>query len=205
MSKAKVTINPDSYHVSQDLGEGWFEHEKVDHISPKIRHLAVPCDALIEDPSNVRLHGEQNLEGIRGSYAKYKQRVLLVVNQRTMIVEKGNGSLRTLRAGGFVFAAVLFVDDDPATATGFAIADNRTAETATWDLKGLFDQLTSLKEIGYEVPGIEDAFFDELGSLVGASVPDFGPAGEDEQGALDEVQPKICPHCGQDTNKPPEK
>lgn len=172
-------IDPETYHVEDDLGPGWLEHQDLAHISTKIRLLAYPIAELIEDPSNVRKHDDANLEGIRGAYAKYQQRVLLVVNVRTMVVEKGNGSLRTLRANGFKFAAVLFVDDDPATATGFAIADNRTAETATWDLPALLGQLKSLKEVDHEVPAIDQSFFDELVAIVGDA--DFTP-GADEPG-----------------------
>ena len=177
MSKAVVTVDPSKYHVLQDLGTSWKEHPDLAHIQERIRMHAVPVGALIEDPSNVRVHPDENLEGIRGSFAKYQQRVLLVVNSRTMIVEKGNGSLRTLRAAGFKYAAVLFVDDDPATATGFAIADNRTAEQATWDLPALFKQLESLKEVGHDVPAIDDAFFEELKTLVGDA--GFAEPGED--------------------------
>ena len=177
MSKAVVTVDPSKYHVLQDLGNSWEEHPDLAHIQERIRMHAVPVGALIEDPSNVRVHPDENLEGIRGSFAKYQQRVLLVVNSRTMIVEKGNGSLRTLRAAGFKYAAVLFVDDDPATATGFAIADNRTAEQATWDLPALFKQLESLKEVGHDVPAIDDAFFEELKTLVGDA--GFAEPGED--------------------------
>ena len=172
-----ATFDTNTYHVRDDLGDEWEGHPELDHIQPRIRLHAVPIGVLIEDPANVRLHPTVNLEGIRGSYAKYKQRVLLVVNARTMIVEKGNGSLRCLRAGGFGYAAVLWVDDDPATATGFSIADNRTAEQASWDLPALFDQLNALKEIDYEVPGIDAAFFDEIQTLVKGA--EFVPEGSD--------------------------
>lgn len=181
-------IHLETYHVSQDLGEDWLDHEALGHIQRRIRHLAFPIAHLVEDPTNVRMHPEENLEGIRGSYAKYKQRVLLVVNTRTMIVEKGNGSLRSLKRGGYEYAAVLLVDDDPATATGFAIADNRTAETAGWDLPGLFKQLDSLKAVDHEVPGIEPAFFDELKTLVGGA--GFTPPADDPSASPDQEDPQ---------------
>jgi hypothetical protein len=34
---------------------------------------------------------------------------------------------------GWSHLAVVFTDDDPVTAAGFSIADNRTAELAEWD------------------------------------------------------------------------
>lgn len=192
-------FDPDSYHVRQDLGDDWYDAKELEHIQGRVRLHAVPLSVLIEDPSNVRLHPENNLEGIRGSYAKYKQRVLLVVNVRTMIVEKGNGSLRSLREGGFSFAAVLFVNDDPATATGFAIADNRTSEQAVWDLPALFSQLSTLAEADYEVPGIEPEFLNELKVLVDGA--DFAPLPDvsDEDGETrtenGSIKIKLKPDC----------
>lgn len=195
MTETTQRTNPDTYHVKNELGRGWAKHPDLAHISEKIRHLAYPVADLIEDPSNVRKHDDSNLEGIRGAYAKYKQRVLLVVNVRTMIIEKGNGSLRTLRLGGYKYAAVLFVDDDPATATGFAIADNRTAETATWDLPALLGQLNSLKEVGHDVPAIDEAFFDELVAIVGDAgfTPGEDESGEDTEPDAPPVKPKSEP------------
>jgi hypothetical protein len=63
-----------------------------------------------------------------------------VVNRRTGAVEAGNDTLQAALALGWSHLAAVFVDDDPLTAAGFSIADNRTAELAQWDREAL-DQL----------------------------------------------------------------
>jgi hypothetical protein len=73
-----------------------------------------------------------------------------------------------------------------------ALADNRAAELATWDL----DQLRNDVDSGL---GLSD-FFEprELADLLGADAPtpDFPEVGEQEQGRLDQTRPIVCPHCG---------
>lgn len=43
------------------------------HISPGLRHLAVPVDSLSEDPSNARVHSTRNIDVIMGSLRKFGQ------------------------------------------------------------------------------------------------------------------------------------
>jgi hypothetical protein len=100
------------------------------HIAESLRSLAIPCKSIDVDPKNARKHGEQNLSAIRASLRVYGQRKPIVVNRRTNIVEAGSGSLVAARELGWSHIAAVFVDDDPMTAAGFAIADNRTAELA---------------------------------------------------------------------------
>jgi DNA modification methylase len=109
----------------------------LDHIAEQLRPLAVDIADLVLDPANARKHPEANIEAIKGSLAVYGQRKPLVVNRRTRAVEAGNGTLEAARDLGWKKIAVVFVDDDPATAAGFSIADNRTAELATWDQEAL--------------------------------------------------------------------
>lgn len=104
-------------------------HQIVEALVP----LATPVADLTPDPANARLHDERNLDAIKGSLAAYGQRKPIIVNRRTGVVEAGNGTLAAAKSLGWTHVAVVFVDDDPMTATGFAIADNRTAELASWD------------------------------------------------------------------------
>jgi hypothetical protein len=109
----------------------------LSHIAEPLRPLAVPCSALMLDPANARRHPEQNLEAIKASLRVYGQRKPVVVNRRTGTIEAGNGTLEAARALGWSHLAAVHVDDDPTTAAGFGIADNRTAELAEWDREAL--------------------------------------------------------------------
>jgi DNA modification methylase len=105
----------------------------------------VPLADLVLDPANARKHPEDNLEAIKGSLVVYGQRKPVVVNKRTGAVEAGNGTVAAARALGWTHLAAVFVDDDSATAAGFSIADNRSAELATWDQEALDKLLAELK------------------------------------------------------------
>lgn len=116
----------------------------LSYIAEALRPSAVPINSIDHDPANVRLHSEKNLSSIRGSLRVYGQRKPIVVNRRTGTVEAGNGTLSAARSLGWTHIAVVFVDDDQATAAGFAIADNRTAELAEWDRENLGKMLSDL-------------------------------------------------------------
>src|SRR5574340_411921 len=120
----------------------------LSYIAEALRSLAVPIDSILLDPANVRTHDDKNVEAIKASLHRYGQRKPVVVNRRTGCIEAGNGTLLAARALGWTHLAVVFVDDDPSTATGFSIADNRTAELAAWDDAALAQVLQSLKQEG---------------------------------------------------------
>lgn len=163
----------------------------LDHIETDLQQFAVPIDSIMLDPANARKHNEKNLASIRGSLSSYKQRKLVVVNKRTNCIEAGNGTYTAGKALGWKYIAVLFVDDDPMTAAGFAIADNRTAELAEWDEEVLMKQLEAM-----EPPDNEDiqAMFADL--IEEKQTPDFTPAPLSEQGKLDSMKLIHCPECG---------
>jgi DNA modification methylase len=155
-------------------------------IAEQLRPLAVPCADLLLDPANARRHPEPNLEAIKGSLRVYGQRKPVVVNRRTGIIEAGNGTLQAALALGWSHLAVVYVDDDPMTAAGFSIADNRTAELAEWDRAAL-DKL--LSEIQTNDPVLDQMLVD-LGRSMGLvrgglTDPDDIPEAPDE--------PSTCP------------
>lgn len=116
----------------------------VSYIAESLRSLAIPCETIDKDPANARKHGTDNLEAIRASLRVYGQRKPIVVNRRTGTVEAGNGTLEAARELGWTHIAAVFVDDDPMTVAGFAIADNRTAELAEWNQEALEATLREL-------------------------------------------------------------
>jgi len=124
-------------------------------IAEPLRPLAEPIDQLELDPRNARTHDEANLQAIRASLERFGQRKPIVVNRDNRQVEAGNGTLLAARQLGWTHLAVVWVDDDPASQTGFAIADNRTAQLAAWD-----DAL--LAELLEENADTDRALYDDL-------------------------------------------
>lgn len=150
------------------------------YIAEGLRALAVPIAKLQHDPANVRKHSPRNLEAIKGSLARFGQRKPIVAQAGTHIVTAGNGTLDAARALGWLHLAVLYVADDPATATAFAIADNRTAELAEWDDQGLAQLLQSLDDEDRAAAGFDDNELDDLLKSLDLDKPADGLTDPDE-------------------------
>src|SRR5206468_1746207 len=106
---------------------------------------------LRPDPANVRRHGERNLESIKASLTRFGQQKPIVIDGAGVVVA-GNGTLEAAVALGWKTIAVVRTDLLGAEAAAFALADNRTAELATWDDPALAKALEGLSADGV-VPG----------------------------------------------------
>ncbi len=129
----------------------------------KLQIQWVPIDSVHLNPENPRLN-EPAVEAVMASIARFGFRVPLVVNRRTGLIEAGNTRWKAAQRMGLSEVPVIFADDDEITALAFALADNRTAEIATWDepaLAGLLQRLDAAGEL------FASAFSDDdLGGLI---------------------------------------
>lgn len=147
--------------------------EKLDYIAEQLRPLAVAIGSIDLDPANARKHPAESLSAVRGSLRSFGQRKPIVVNRRTGTVLAGNGTLTAARDLKWTHIAAVFVDDDPATAAGYAIADNRTAELSEWGQ----DELAALLEAVETGDSDLQTMLDDLAAEIGV-----GPGGEDDGG-----------------------
>lgn len=114
---------------------------------------SVAIDTLIPDPANARRHDQKNLDAIKGSLQKFGQQKNIVV--RNNIVLAGNGTLEAAKALGWTHVTVKRADDlSSVDAAAFALADNRSAELASWDMETLGTALHSLREEGFDLTDI---------------------------------------------------
>jgi len=95
-------------------------------------HLRPVAD-LVLDPNNARAHDERNLEAIATSLARFGQQKPIVVAPDGTVLA-GNGTLAAAKHLGWSEIAAITTDLKGADARGYAIADNRTAELAEWDM-----------------------------------------------------------------------
>lgn len=107
---------------------------------------------LTQDPNNARKHDENNLKAIEGSLVAFGQRKPIVIDKDGVIVA-GNGTVRAAERLGWETIQAVRVPadwtDDQIKA--FALADNRTAELASWDTDVLNLQLRELSDAGVDV------------------------------------------------------
>lgn len=146
----------------------------LDYIAEPLRWLAVDVATLEHDPRNARKHSDENVEAVRRSLARFGQRTPLVV-QRPNIVRKGNATLVAARALGWTHVAAVFVEETNLDAQAYAIADNRTAELATWDDAMLEELLRELRDEDFEDLGVTGFDQDWLTAREPKEVEDPGP------------------------------
>ncbi len=107
-----------------------------DYIVESLWPLAVPLESCHMDPVNARTG--HAVDRIAGSLKQYKQRKPIVVNRsENGKIEAGNGTWLAARRLGWTHIAVVYVEDDPMTAAGYGLADNRLGELSTWDAENL--------------------------------------------------------------------
>ena len=120
-------------------------------IIDSLKGLAVPIDSLKPDPRNARLHPERNLEALRTSLRYYGQRKPIVVRKNGSRIIAGNGLWQAAKDLGWTEIAAVFVDDDDAAATGYALMDNQSAILAEWDFDRLGELVTELKDMDFDL------------------------------------------------------
>lgn len=123
------------------------------NIAEGLLPLAADINSVKEDPKNARKHPAGNIEAIKNSLVTYGQRKPIVVNSKTGIIEAGNGLLGAAKSLGWTQIAAVMVQDDPASATGFAIMDNQSTLLAEWDIPVLKELLLELEQSTFDMTG----------------------------------------------------
>jgi site-specific DNA-methyltransferase (adenine-specific) len=128
---------------------------------------------LTPDPQNARLHDDKNLKAIQGSLKEFGQRKPIVITEAGVIVA-GNGTVEAAKRLGWLEIQAVRVPGDwtPEQTKAFALADNKTAELAKWDVKVLNAQLLEFVEsefdieaLGFELPQVLELQGSEEGEL----------------------------------------
>lgn len=150
------------------------------HIIEDLRPLAVRLADLILDPRNANDHDDRSIDEIAKSIDRYGQRKPIVVNHRSGIVEAGNGTVLAIKKLKRQYVAAVFVDDDPTTATGYSISDNRSAQFAKWNSQLLDELLSELAAGG--VSSVDVGFTDEeLDAIIDSGLRAAGVSGAGEE------------------------
>jgi ParB-like chromosome segregation protein Spo0J len=152
----------------------------------KIETVAI--SSLTPDPVNARKHDARNLQAIENSLLKFGQRKPICVTPDSIVVA-GNGTLEAAKNLGWTEIAIARtpIGWSWEQIRAFALADNRTAELAEWDVNILKDQILELDANGWE---IEDLGFD----IKGVELPD-NLLDDSDAPRLDQRITTTCPNC----------
>jgi len=154
-----------------------------------------PIADLIPYANNARTHSDEQIAQIAASIKEFGFTNPILLDGTNGIIA-GHGRLmaaRKLSLDTVPCIQLSHLSDKQKKA--YILADNRLAMNSGWDTQLLTLELKSLDDEGFDLEMLGfDA--DELRELM--SDVNFDPATEDEQGKLDELDPKwiICPKCG---------
>jgi ParB-like chromosome segregation protein Spo0J len=152
---------------------------------------------LIPYVNNSRTHSDTQVAQIAASIKEFGWTNPILVDGTNGIIA-GHGRLLAARKLGYkevptIELAGLSENQKKA----YIIADNKLALNAGWDDDLLKIELQELLSEGFamDILGFDS---EEINKLL--DEPDFQPATEEEQGKLDELDPKwiACPHCGKE-------
>jgi len=154
---------------------------------------------LVPYVNNSRTHSEQQVQQVAASIKEFGFTNPILIDHDGGIIA-GHGRLQA--------AQLLSLDEVPtitleglteAQRKAYVIADNQLALNAGWDLDSLKLEVDRLTELDFDLDllGFDDGV---LQDLINTMEPNFDPATEEEQGQLDELDPKWvdCPHCGKE-------
>lgn len=134
---------------------------------------------LVLDPDNARKHDAKNLKAIKASLEKFGQQKPIIVDANGVIIA-GNGTYSAAKSLKWKEINIIRTELTGADAKAYALADNRTAELAAWDIPNLSEALNSLIDIDFDIGslGFDDKFMKENEIKTGESASEHGEVKE---------------------------
>lgn len=156
----------------------------------------ISVDKLIPYVNNARTHDDSQVSQIAASIKEFGFNNPILIDENDGIIA-GHGRLMAAKKLGLQEVPTIKLSHlSEVQRKAYILADNRLALNAGWDNELLSLELKELDtEIDLTLLGFNP---DELSNLINGV--NFDPATEDEQGKLDELNPKwiACPHCGKE-------
>lgn len=146
-----------------------------------------PISKLKLDERNARVHDERNLAAVRASLEEFGQQKPIVVGPGNVVVA-GNGTLAAAIDLGWSKIEIVRTRLRGSKIKAYAIADNRSAELATWDEERLAEQLRDLAAEDDEFdPGVVGFIDQELQKILDGDTAAIGDVESGEAESFDVV------------------
>ncbi len=152
---------------------------------------------LIPYANNPRTHSEQQVSQVASSIKEFGFNNPILIDEHNGIIA-GHGRLAAAQKLNFkLVPTITLAGLSEAQRKAYVIADNKLTENGGWDYDLLAVEIERLTELEIDV---DLTGFDAEELQVITQNVDFKPASENEQGKLDELDPKWidCPHCGKE-------
>ena len=152
---------------------------------------------VIPYANNPRTHSDQQVAQVAASIKEFGFNNPILLDEHNGIIA-GHGRLAAAQKLGMeLVPTITLAGLTEAQRKAYVIADNKLTENGGWDYDLLAVEIDRLKELEID---IDLTGFDAEELQVITQDVAFEPASEDEQGKLDELDPKWidCPHCGKE-------
>lgn len=153
----------------------------------------VPSNQLAPNPKNWRLHPLAQHNALRSLLSEIGISTTAVAVERPEDLILIDSHLHSEILGDEIIP-VLIVDLTDSEAVKLLTTFDSVSDMATSDPEKL-EQL--LSEISTQSEAVQQ-MLDKMASDQGITPPDFSPTDNGTQGLLDQKQPIICPHCGEE-------
>jgi ParB-like chromosome segregation protein Spo0J len=150
---------------------------------------------LIPYINNSRTHDENQVLQIASSIKEFGFTNPILIDETNSIIA-GHGRLMAAKKLNYDEVPTIILSGLSDTQKrAYIIADNKLALNAGWDNELLMLELDALKDADYDLD-LTGFSADEINNFNS----EFLPATEDDQGKLDQLDPKWvnCPHCGKE-------
>ena len=162
----------------------------------KIQVIDVPVEDLIPFAMNSRTHSDAQVAQIAASIKEFGWTNPVLIDGDKGVIA-GHGRLLAARKLGMDTVPCIELSHlTDMQKRAYVIADNKLALNAGWDEQMLALEFSELQGMDFDL-ALTGFKAEEIQAL---QPPDFEPGTEDDQGKLDQLDPKYiaCPHCGKE-------
>ncbi|MBP1034849.1 ParB N-terminal domain-containing protein [Serratia fonticola] len=149
-------------------------------------------DSMMVYAKNARTHSPEQVEKIIGSIKKYGWTNPILLDESGQVIA-GHGRLLAAEKIGFdPVPTITLLGLTDAEKKAYRLADNKLPLDAGWDNDLLTMELGDLLAEGFDLT-LTGFSAEEIDNMLNV---DFSPGDEGDQGKLDQLEEKLCPHCG---------
>ena len=151
---------------------------------------------LIPYARNSRTHSAEQVAQIAASIREFGWTNPILIDGENGIIAGHGRVLAAHKLGETQVPTIELSHMSDTQKRAYIIADNKLALNAGWDDEMLALEIDELKEAGFDL-SFTGFTIDDINAL---KTPDFDAASEDDQGKLDQLDPKwiVCSHCGKE-------
>ncbi|AHM74524.1 ParB/Srx family N-terminal domain-containing protein [Yersinia hibernica] len=148
-------------------------------------------NSLISYAKNTRIHSDEQVKQIIASIGEYGWTNPVLIDERGEIIAGHGRILAAEQSGIEQVPTITLCGLSESQKKAYRIADNKLPLNAGWDQELLTLELGDLLAENFDL-SLTGFSSEEIDKMLNV---DFLPGSEDDQGKLDHLDAKLCPHC----------